>query len=81
MHAAITHYFHDGVMIPLGDVAGDMLPWKGWSTRDAEPAVPRQAKLKVLTFQDRAMAVANNQECLTVEATLQSFDRDDAAIE
>jgi hypothetical protein len=42
MHAAVTHYHHDGVMTAIGDVAEEDMPWKGSSSKLVEPACNAQ---------------------------------------
>ena len=73
MHAAVTHYFHDGVMIPLGDLDDDDLPWRG--RIDAEPPVPRKAQPKVWRFAGKKSTHAVNKHTVTMESSLQVKDR------
>ena len=75
MHAAVTHYHHDGVMTAIGDVAEEDLPWKGSSSKLVEPAMPKAAAPVQLKFRDWAMpGMQVNQNCIHLEATLQVGD-------
>jgi hypothetical protein len=79
MHAAISHYYTDGKMIPLGELTADNLPWSG--KVDAEPKVPGRCQPQVFKFRSNSSAQQTYISCLVVQSNLQVKDRNGGTIE
>jgi hypothetical protein len=77
MHAAISHYWHDGRMIPLGELSVAELPWSGRT--DADPKVPRGIQPKVWKF--RSNGLHQRTDFMSVESNLQVKDHSRGTIE